>query len=161
MNAATDSSVKRGLLIGAGYFSRFHLDAWSRLNGAEIVCVCDLDPEKAQAAAVEFGITDCTNNLLEALRRDDLDFIDIATGPDGRPDLVRQVLQRKLPVICQTPLGNSFDRFSPFRTSAERQTAMAMSKRAAQAANPSKQASDVVKAFVRPMMHVVRQAEDC
>lgn len=100
--------MRRGLLIGAGYFSKLHLDAWRRMASTEIVCVCDLDIFKARAVADEFGIRSATTDLSEALNRDDLDFVDIVTGPIGRLEIVRQVVERGLPTICQKPLANDF-----------------------------------------------------
>ena len=97
---------RRGLLIGAGYFSDFHLDAWRRMPHATIVAICDTDPRKASAAATKYGIDDVYTDVNEALQRTDIDFIDIATGPGGRDSLVESVLPRGLPIICQKPLAN-------------------------------------------------------
>ncbi len=103
-----NTKPRRGLLIGAGYFSDFHLDAWSRLDSASIVCVCDVDEARARAAADKFSIDDVCMEVSEALSRTDIDFIDIATGPSGRSELLQQVFQRDLPIICQKPLANDF-----------------------------------------------------
>lgn len=108
MNGNAKRSPRRGLLIGAGYFSDFHLDAWRRIDAAEIVCVCDRDATKADAAAQKYGIASATTDLADALRRSDIDFIDIATGPVGRLDVVTAALSRGLPIICQKPLANDF-----------------------------------------------------
>ncbi|MCA9139532.1 MAG: cyclase family protein [Planctomycetales bacterium] len=101
--------MRRGLLIGTGYFSRFHLDAWRRLPGAEIVCVCDRDIEKARQVAAEFEIPYATGNVHDAVDRHDVDFFDIATGPGGRVELVRQIQRHEKPFIIQKPLGDTFD----------------------------------------------------
>ncbi|MEQ1825667.1 MAG: cyclase family protein [Pirellula sp.] len=99
---------RKGLLVGAGYFSGFHLDAWRRMPNAEIVCVVDLDECKAREASNRHNIPVFATNIDQALERHDLDFVDIATTPHGRLDLIKQVLKRKLPIICQKPLANSF-----------------------------------------------------
>ena len=44
----------RGVSIGAGYFSRFHHEAWTRIPDADLVAVSDLDAEKAKSAASEY-----------------------------------------------------------------------------------------------------------
>lgn len=108
--ASTTATVdrRRGLLVGAGYFSEFHLDAWNRMNRAQIVCVCDLNLEKAKAAAAKHHVAEVASDLSFALQRDDLDFVDIATGPTNRLKIVEQVIARGLPVICQKPLANDF-----------------------------------------------------
>lgn len=99
---------RRGLLVGAGYFSDFHLDAWGRMPGAEIVCVCDLDRTKAAAAASKHGIPSISDSVEHALDRGDIDFVDVATTPTNRLALIARVLARRLPVICQKPLGHTF-----------------------------------------------------
>lgn len=104
MNFET-SRPRRGLLIGAGYFSDFHLDAWQRSARAEIVCICDLDAEKARRAAEKYGIANSCTELDEALGRNDLDFVDIATPAPGRLEIVERVVERGLPIICQKPLA--------------------------------------------------------
>ncbi len=43
--------ILKGAVIGAGYFSQFHYDAWSRIEGVEIVACCDRELSKATAAA--------------------------------------------------------------------------------------------------------------
>ncbi|TWU45138.1 Kynurenine formamidase [Novipirellula aureliae] len=99
---------RRGLLIGAGYFSDFHLDAWQRCKRANIVAVCDLDATKANAAAKKYGIERSVTDIAEALALPDIDFIDVATGPTNRFELIQQVVPRRLPIICQKPLANDF-----------------------------------------------------
>ncbi len=101
--------VRRGVVIGAGYFSDFHLDAWQRLPGAEIVCVCDLDEAKAGAAAAKYGVAKISTDPQAAIAAYGIDFIDIATPPPGRIELVEAVVGKGLPVICQKPLAADFD----------------------------------------------------
>ena len=100
--------IRRGVVIGAGYFSDFHLDAWRRLPGAQIVCACDLDETKARQAAAKYGISEVATDPRLAIERDDLDFVDIATPPGGRLELVELAVRRGLAVICQKPLGADF-----------------------------------------------------
>ena len=37
----------KGVCIGAGYFSQFHLEAWSRIPEVAITAICDLDRPRA------------------------------------------------------------------------------------------------------------------
>jgi D-apiose dehydrogenase len=103
-----NSRPRKGLLIGAGYFSDFHLDAWQRMPNVQIVSVCDLNRDRAQAAATKYGIPQVFYDVDLALQCDDLDFVDIATAPSGRLEIVRQVVERGLPMICQKPLAHNF-----------------------------------------------------
>jgi predicted dehydrogenase len=95
----------RGVLVGAGYFSRFHLDAWSRLPGIELAAVCDRDLPKAERAAAEFKIPRALGDVDAALDLPGLDFVDLATPPDSHVDLVGRACRRKLAVLCQKPLA--------------------------------------------------------
>ncbi|TVR96554.1 MAG: gfo/Idh/MocA family oxidoreductase [Rhodospirillales bacterium] len=42
-------------VIGVGHFGRFHAQKFAAIEGAELVAVCDLDPERAEAVAAELG----------------------------------------------------------------------------------------------------------
>ena len=100
----------RGAVIGAGYFSRFHYDAWGRLPDVEIVACCDLEKSKAAAAAAEFGVPRHFGDhraLLAAYDSGDLaiDFVDVVTRPDTHLAICREAAERGLAVICQKPLA--------------------------------------------------------
>ena len=38
-------------VVGTGYFSQFHSDAWRRLPGARLAAVCSLEPASLVEAA--------------------------------------------------------------------------------------------------------------
>jgi D-apiose dehydrogenase len=99
----------RGLCIGAGYFSQFHLDAWKRMPDADIVGVCDVNPEQAQLRAEEFHIERVFGSAEQALEELQPDFVDIITRPETHEPLVRAAVNRGVPVICQKPLAPDFD----------------------------------------------------
>ncbi len=46
----------RGVVLGAGYFSQFHHEAWTRIPEVEIVAMCDPDAERAAAVCARYGI---------------------------------------------------------------------------------------------------------
>ncbi|MBC7783400.1 MAG: Gfo/Idh/MocA family oxidoreductase, partial [Burkholderiales bacterium] len=98
----------RGVCIGAGYFSRFHLDAWRRLDDVEIVAVCDRDLSKATQAADEFGVVNVRDDAIAAIDEFHPDFVDIITPPDSHLALIRAAADRKIAIICQKPLAPDF-----------------------------------------------------
>ena len=99
----------RGVVVGAGYFSKFHLSAWSRIDEVEIVALCDLDQEKAQRVAGVHGITNVYNDVSRMLSDQNPDFVDIVTRPDSHLDLVRSAADAGVSIICQKPLAPTFD----------------------------------------------------
>jgi predicted dehydrogenase len=99
----------RGICVGAGYFGRFHYDAWTRIDDVEIVCICEMDREKATAMAEEFGIGQIRTDAAQALDEFSPDFIDIITPPASHLDLVRVAAERGVNIICQKPLAPTFE----------------------------------------------------
>ena len=47
------NKIEKIAVIGTGYFSQYHFDAWKRLK-VNVVGVCSLDLKKAQKVANEF-----------------------------------------------------------------------------------------------------------
>ncbi len=91
-------------VIGAGYFAQCHLEGW-RDCGAEVVALCDLDAERAQALATRFGIPRIDSNaatMLDAVRPT---LVDVVLPPQAQALVVQETLKRGLPTICQKPFG--------------------------------------------------------
>jgi predicted dehydrogenase len=42
-------------IAGCGYFSRFHQDAWSRMEGVHVVGVADRDPAGGRGRTLSAG----------------------------------------------------------------------------------------------------------
>ena len=95
--------------IGAGYFSRFHYEAWKRIPEVELVAVADLEEEKAQETANQFGIGTTYTDYQEMLDREQPDVVDIITQPDSHLALCAEAARRGIHVICQKPLAPSFE----------------------------------------------------
>ena len=48
-----NNKIQKIAVIGTGYFSQYHFDAWKRLK-VEVVGVCSLDLKKAESIAASF-----------------------------------------------------------------------------------------------------------
>jgi predicted dehydrogenase len=98
----------RVAIAGLGYFSRFHQDAWSRLEGVQVVGVADRDADKRDAAVALFPgaqAFDDAEAMLDAVRPD---LLDIVTPPQTHLALVEAAARRGIKVICQKPLAPDF-----------------------------------------------------
>lgn len=95
----------RGAVIGAGYFSHFHYDAWNRLNNAKIVACCDIDEYKAGTVAEQYGIDRSFTDYRKMLDEIDIDFVDVITRPDTHVPICRDIAARGKAIICQKPLA--------------------------------------------------------
>lgn len=94
----------RYALIGCGFFAQNHLNAWSQNPDAELVATCDVDFEKAQAAAATFGGR-AYSSAEELFANEKLDFVDIATTPPTHKMMVELAAANGVAAICQKPLA--------------------------------------------------------
>ena len=89
--------------LGAGYFARFHHDAWRRVEGAELVGVADLEIERARGAgAPAFASLEA---MLEGVGPD---LLDVATPPPTHLEAIRLGLEAGVAaIVCQKPFCRS------------------------------------------------------
>ena len=96
-------------LIGCGFFARNHLHAWTMIPEVELVAVCDIDPHKAEAARAEFGASKAYSDAADMLRKERLDFVDIATTMGSHRMLAELAAGRGVHAIVQKPLAPSWE----------------------------------------------------
>lgn len=101
-------SIQRIAVLGAGYFSQFHLHGWQHMPDIELVAVCDVDEQKAKAAAAQFGASHAYTSAQAMLADQAIDLIDIITPPDYHRSLVEQAVDRGIAVICQKPFATNY-----------------------------------------------------
>ncbi|MGG5822529.1 Gfo/Idh/MocA family protein [Falsiroseomonas sp. HW251] len=109
----------RVAVLGCGYFSQFHRDAWSRLP-VEVVAICDRDRARAEAAAVPFPAARAFDDAARALEEARPQLVDIVTPPGTHEELVRLCAARGIPAICQKPLAPDWDTACRIVEAAER-----------------------------------------
>ncbi|MGQ7847902.1 Gfo/Idh/MocA family protein [Granulosicoccus sp. 3-233] len=91
--------------LGAGYFSRFHYDAWRRIDEVELVGAADLAIDRAASTGLP-AFADLSSMLSSVTP----DVLDIITKPPTHLDAIREALEAGIKlIICQKPLCNSLD----------------------------------------------------
>lgn len=98
------SKTYRYGLIGTGFFAQNHMHAWAEMDDVELVAVCDVDPERVEAAAATFGGRSYLD-ARELLAQEELDFVDIATTPPTHRMMVELAAEHGVHAICQKPLA--------------------------------------------------------
>lgn len=98
-------------VVGAGYWSDKHLQAWQRIPGVQIQGLCDLDSDKLYSKGVAYGIPrDMLYSTLEdMLSSAELDIVDIITAPDTHPELVGLAARSGKHILCQKPFARSME----------------------------------------------------
>ena len=95
----------KGVCIGAGYFSHFQYEAWSRIPEVEIAAFSNRDAERAAEIQQKFGITRCYADWREMLDAEKPDFLDIITPPPTHAEICAEAAKRGIHIICQKPLA--------------------------------------------------------
>ena len=98
---------KRGALIGCGFFAPNHMHAWAQLADMEIVAVCDIDQNRAEQLAQDFGVPMVHTDAARLMREVPLDFVDIATTAASHRPLVELAAAQRIAAICQKPLAET------------------------------------------------------
>lgn len=93
-------------IVGLGYFSRLHQDAWAAHPGARIVSVADIDPKVTRETAQRLNVPGYAG-LTQVLDETDPDLIDIVAPPPAHAALIRQALKPERTIICQKPFCTS------------------------------------------------------
>lgn len=97
------TSPMRGALIGCGHVSQFHLEAWPRVPGAEIVALCDTDADRLARAAARVPSAGLYRDVRSLFRNARVDFVEICTGPESHRELVATAASHGAHVLCQKP----------------------------------------------------------
>ena len=95
-------------VIGCGFFAQNHLAAWASMDDVALAAVCDLDLDKARAAAKSCNAGAAYADAAQMLDRERLDFVDIATTMESHAELIALAAARRLPAIVQKPLAPSW-----------------------------------------------------
>ena len=90
--------------IGCGGNANGHMNQLSELEGARIVAVCDVQPERAQNAAEKHNAQPYTEHRA-MLEREDLDavYLSLPVFVHGQPEL--DVIARGLPFFVEKPVA--------------------------------------------------------
>lgn len=95
----------KGVCVGAGYFSHFQYEAWSRVPEVGIVAFSNRDPARARSIQARFGIARCHADYRRMFDVERPDFVDIITPPASHAEICAEAAARGIHIICQKPLA--------------------------------------------------------
>ena len=95
----------RVAVVGAGYFSQFHYEAWGRIPEVRVSALAEPDGAAARATATRFGVPALYESLDALLAETAPDILDIVTPPDTHEALVAAACRRAGLIVCQKPLA--------------------------------------------------------
>lgn len=93
-------------VVGAGNIARFgHLPAYKECENAVPVAIADINYERAQATAKEFGIGKVYHSVEEMIANEDIDAVDICTWNNGHAPVCIAAAKAHKHVLCEKPLS--------------------------------------------------------
>ncbi len=99
-------SLKVGM-VGGGYFGRFHINAWRRIENVELVGVADLSETRRSELAGLYPDLVLHPDIEALLAAGSPDLLDVAVPPAHQADLIRPLLGKFRTIICQKPFCRS------------------------------------------------------
>lgn len=97
----------KAAVIGCGLISKNHFKALNNVEYAECAAVCDIVPEKAEAAAAQYGIPEIYTDYREMLKNPDIDVIHICTPHYLHAGMAVDALEAGKHVLCEKPMALS------------------------------------------------------
>lgn len=102
---AASTSKARIAVVGAGWWATTaHIPAVQADPNAELVAICDRDPEKLKAAAAAYGVTTTYTDLDEMLAHTQLDGAIVVTNHASHYVVAKRCLEAGLHVVIDKPM---------------------------------------------------------
>lgn len=95
----------RYAIIGAGFGRYHHSEALKTVDEAEIVVVCDKHIDRAKECAEIYNIPNVTSDYMEAVTRDDVDAVVVATSDQAHCEVTIAALRAGKHVLCEKPMS--------------------------------------------------------
>ncbi|SEQ75931.1 Predicted dehydrogenase [Hyunsoonleella jejuensis] len=95
----------KGVAIGAGYFSKFQYEAWTRIPEVEITALCNSNMARAKGIMNSYGIDNHYTDYKDMILKEKPDFVDIITPPETHFEMCKFAADQGVHIICQKPLA--------------------------------------------------------
>jgi predicted dehydrogenase len=98
----------KAALVGVGVAGQVgHIPAWKKLEGVELVALCDRDIEKATRVAQRFGVPVATSNFEDVLADPEIDLVDVCTPNFLHAPLAVAALESGKHVLVERPIART------------------------------------------------------
>lgn len=92
-------------LVGAGNIARAHLQAYRDVPDAEIVAICDINPDVLAVTAKKYGIAKTYASETEMLQNEALDAVDVCVWNCSHASCTIEALNAGCHVLCEKPMA--------------------------------------------------------
>jgi len=98
----------KGVAMGAGYFSRFQYEAWTRIPEVRIAAIYNRTEDKARSMMRDYQVERYYSDWRVMIDRERPDFVDIITPPETHAEMCAYAAARGVHIVCQKPLAPTF-----------------------------------------------------
>jgi predicted dehydrogenase len=104
-------------IVGFGFMGRTHYQCWNKVEGAEVVAICDVNPNIVEdtkkavgnigdtSATVDFDSLNLYTDFNEMLAKEKLDAVSITLPTFLHPDTSIMALSAGVNVMCEKPMA--------------------------------------------------------
>ena len=103
-------------LVGVGGISHSHIDAWEKMEDAQLIAMCDIRPERMEKFPDKHRYTDFD----EMLNNEEFDIIDICLPTYLHADFAVKAMERGINVITEKPISLKEEDIDRVYTTAEK-----------------------------------------
>lgn len=93
-------------VVGAGIGS-LHIQGYQRHPQAEVVAVCDIDEERAQQVAQEYGVHHVFSDYQQMLEKVELDAVSVCTPNALHAPVAIAAMEAGCHILCEKPLAHT------------------------------------------------------
>jgi predicted dehydrogenase len=128
-------------IVGAGAIAAAHAGAARGHEGAQLVAVYDIAPERARAACAQWNVAKAAASLQELIGDDAVDAVIVCTPPASHADAAIAALDAGKHVLCEKPLALDVAEAMAMVQAAERSSGFLACASARMRCNPAPQAA--------------------
>jgi predicted dehydrogenase len=91
-------------VVGCGYVTNGHLEAWRKVHEARVVAVSDINEKLAKRTAELWKIPHSYSSLSELIEHTEIDVVDICTPPQVHAALAVEAMKAGASVLIEKPM---------------------------------------------------------
>lgn len=97
-------------IIGTGNISRFHINAYKKLDNVDIIAACDKNTDRVNSFCETHGIEGVYTDHIELLENENPDAVSICTWNNSHAKIAIDAMNAGSDVLCEKPLAmNRFE----------------------------------------------------
>lgn len=96
-------------IIGTGLMAGHHARHYREMRHVRLAACCDIDRERAEAFAAEWGIERVYDDYRTMLAQEELEGVSVVTSDASHPGVSLAAIERGIAVLCEKPLAPTLD----------------------------------------------------